>query len=165
MFTTAKNIVSRAWRNPFVLLTATTLLLGAVEISRLLPMDAAFSPSVSWIDFFEMPVVKFYLVLALAGVEAAQRIGLLPYIFFLLTLGVLSSCDHAALRSRPLWIFKETIAELQIAMFIFFLYRIGIITSSLSIITILAFPLLYLALLTLLQKTKTASSHPTPYGA
>lgn len=165
MFYQAKARINNFRRSPLSLMGATALLWGATEIARLLPMGAIFSPSVSWIDFFEMPVVKFYPVLALAAVDGARRIGVLAPLFFILTLGAISACHHAALRPSAPRIFNAFLIELQLAIFIFALYRLDIIASPSSVITALAFPFLYGVALTMKRRVKTNNSHPVVYGA
>lgn len=152
----------RAWRNPLALVACSLAISAGTAALHLLPMDMIFSGATGGIDFFEMPLAKFYLFFLVAPVEILRRTGLLPYIFFFLTLGVLSACVRAMIHSRQSRLFAGPIAALQLGAFAFVLYRINAVTSPASAIIAIAFPMLYVTLLTVLRKTKMA--HQNPHG-
>lgn len=162
-FTIAKNAVWRTGRNPVILAVFSHALLAGVLTLPFVPMDLIFSGKGTGIDFFEMPLAKFYLSLLLSPIEILRRTGLLAYVFFFLTLGVLSSVGRAETRSPASHIFSGSIVALQLGLFAFVLRRIETAMSPLSTIIALAFPLLYWTLLTLRRKIEAA--HQIPHGA
>ena len=162
MFTSLKNSVRRAWRNPITLFLFSLAMFTGMETLTLVPMDMIFSGTITGIWFFEMPLAQFYLFLLLAPLEILLRAGLLPYVFFFLTIGVLFSCGQIVPRSRTSRVFNGTLAVLQLGVFAVALYRIGAVASPISAIIALAFPLFYGTLVILLRKT--IITHPS-YGA
>ncbi|MEK7541991.1 MAG: hypothetical protein AAB533_04035 [Patescibacteria group bacterium] len=137
------GILGVLWRNPFALIAVTAFLLGAGEARHVAPMDAVFSGSLSWIQFFEIPIARFYLFLALAWVEVLRRTGILPYLFFFLTLGVIASCtakDAAAPHSPAA---GRVLIAGELLLFAIALSRTGSGTSPFSALTALIFPILY----------------------
>lgn len=132
MFSAARHIIGDTWRNPPVLVAGTALLFGTVEALRLAPMDAVFSGSLSWIQFFEIPIARFYLFLALAWLEVLRRIGALPYIFFFLLLGVGASCIGKEARQKYSPAVRGALVILELMLCTFALSRIGALNSALS---------------------------------
>lgn len=159
MFTSLKNSVRRAWRNPIALFLFSLVMFTGTETLTLVPMDIIFSGTITEVGFFEMPLAQFYLFFLLAPLEILRRTGLLPYIFFFLTIGVLFSCGQIVPRSRTSRVFNGTLVILQLGVFAVALYRIGATASPVSAIVALAFPLFYGTLVILLRKT-IITHHP-----
>lgn len=145
----------RARRNLVALVAFSLALSAGTGALHLLPMDMIFSGTMTGIDFFEMPLAKFYLFLFLLPVEILRRAGLFPFVFFFLTLGVLSISGRAMIRSRQSLLLAGSMASIQLGAFAFVLHRINSVASPVSAMIALAFPLLYLSLFTVLRKAET----------
>lgn len=155
-----KNGVLRAWRNPRALFVCSLAIFAGTAALHLPPMNVIFSGAMTGIGFFEMPLAKFYLFFLLSPVEILRRAGLLAYLFFFLTLGVLSSCGRAAIRAHRSSLLTGSMAALQLGAFAFVLHRTGAVASPAGAIIAVAFPLLSATLHTVLIKTETASQCP-----
>ena len=160
MFTSVKNFIRRAWRSPVALFILSLAIFASTEALCLVPMDAIFSGAMTGIGFFEMPLAQFYLFILLAPLEILRRTGLLAYVFFFLTLGVLSSYEQALPHSRASRVFNGSLAALQLVTFVWALYRINAVASPMSALITATFPLLYGTLTILLRKTETVHLHP-----
>lgn len=82
--------------NPYAWALVALVLYAAIEALQWAPTNVLFSGSVSWIQFFEIPIARFYPIVALAPVAILRHAGVLPYLYVLLAIGaVLSAVRNA----------------------------------------------------------------------
>lgn len=75
--------------NPYAWALVALVLYAAIEALQWVPTDVLFSDSISWIQFFEIPIARFYPIVALAPIAILRHAGALPYLYILLAIGAI----------------------------------------------------------------------------
>lgn len=112
-------IFTRHLRNSLYLLLFSVALYSGLVVWRLLPHNLAIFPG-SALDFFKLPIANFYILLGLGWIDLLLRLGLIPLISVLLTLGVIwTATRDAGTIWTPSWYASLLLFMAQILLFFF----------------------------------------------